>query len=318
MSRDFFDLVLPDAGLRCIASSSKRSFVPTFYPDNGSAAATAAALESGGHGEINFGCASYVDAAAGRKGVNVHAVRSFWLDFDTDELKRSGKSPYADRSAALAALEKLCFRLALSATAVVSSGYGLHVYWALDADLPPDEWRETAEILERACEVCGVTVDHCRTTDIASVLRVPGTQNRKAPDDPRPIEMLGWGVRVSHAQFRAQLLRCIDQFAASDQQTVLGVESNVVFETTANHWFGRLSAEDKDACLAAMLHIPAVIALADTPDDAPSPNWRTVLAACARSGAPNAKALCRDWAATSGLYDPGDFERRWESYVHGK
>lgn len=317
MIEDFFDLVLPDAGLRCIASNSERGFVPTFHSDNRGAASTAVTLESSGRGEIYFGCASYVDPARGRKGVNVQSVRSFWLDFDTDDLKRDGKSPYADRSAALVASEKLCFRWALPASAVVSSGYGLHVYWALDTDLCPDEWRETAEILKRACEVCGVTVDNSRTTDIASVLRVPGTHNRKAHQDPRPVEVLGWDVRVSHAQFRAQLLRCIDQIAATDRQNVLGVESNVVFEATTVHWFDRLSAEDKDACLATMLHIPAVIALADTPDDAPSPNWRTVLAACARSGAPNAKTLCRDWAATSGLYDPGDFERRWVSYAHG-
>lgn len=317
MSKNFLDLVLPDAGLRCIASNSERGFVPTFHSDNGAAASTAVTLENSGRGEIYFGCASYVDAVGGRKGVNVHSVRSFWLDFDTDDFKRNGKSPYADRSAALVAYENLCFRLALSASAIVSSGYGLHIYWALDADLPPDEWRETAEILERACVACGVTVDRSRTTDIASVLRVPGTHNRKAPHDPRPVEVLSWGARVSHAQFRAQLLRCIDQIAASGLQTVLGVESNVAFEATTDHWFDRLSPEDKDACLAAMLHIPAVIALADTPDDAPSPNWRTVVAACARSGAPNAKTYCRDWAATSGLYDPDDFEKRWGSYARG-
>ena len=317
MNTDFFDLVLPDVGLRCIASNSKRGFVPSFHSDNGSAAATAATLENGGHGEIYFGCAAYVDAQQGRKGENVRAVRAFWLDFDTDELKGDGKSPYANQSAALVAFEKLCFRLALSASVVVSSGYGLHVYWVLDANLPPDEWRETAEMLKRACEVCGVMVDRSRTADIASVLRVPGTHNRKVADDPRPVEVLGWGQPVSHALFRARLMCCIDQIVATCPQTVLGVEGNVDVESAADHWFDRLSPEDKDACLAEMLKAPAVVALADTDDDSPEPNWRTIMAASARSGAPNAKALCRDWAQTSSRFNSADFEPRWQSYAYG-
>lgn len=317
MSREFLELVLPDAGFRCIASNSARGFMSTFHPDNGSAAATVAQLEKRGGGEIYFGCASYVDAAKGRKGANVRAVRSFWLDFDTTELKGEGKSPYADRSEALAALEKLCFRLALPASAIVSSGYGLHVYWALDADLPPKEWRETAEILKRACEICEVAVDHSRTTDIASVLRVPGTHNRKAPGRPKPVKVLGCGDRVGHAQFRERLIRCIDEFAARGWQSALGVESNLVLNSSADHWFDRLSPDDKNACLAAMLQVPAVIALADTSDSTPSPNWRTVVAACARSGAPDAYNLCRAWAATSPRFAPDDFDLRWRSYSRG-
>lgn len=317
MSRDFFDLVLPDAGFRCIASNSERGFVPTFHSDNGSAAATAAALERAGQGEIYFGCASYMDASKGRKGENVHSARAFWLDFDTDELKGKGKSPYADQSAALVAFEKLCFRLALPASLLISSGYGLHVYWALDANLPPDEWRETAEILKHACEVCGVAVDRSRTADIASVLRVPGTHNRKAPNDPRRVEVLGRGQTVTHAQFRERLMCCIEQIAAKGPQPDLGVENNVDIGSSADHWFDRLAPEDKNACLEEMLKTPAVVALADTDDDSPEPNWRTIMAASARSGAPNAKSLCRDWAQTSSRFEPDDFESRWRSYTNG-
>jgi hypothetical protein len=93
--------------------------------------------------------------------------------------------------------------------------------------------------------------------------------------------------------------------------------SNLVFDQTGNHWFDRLSPDDKNACLAAMLQMPAVIALADMPDDAPSPNWRTVVAACVRSGAPDAYNRCRTWAQTSQLFDPHDFDSRWGSYARG-
>ena len=91
--------------------------------------------------------------------------------------------------------------------------------------------------------------------------------------------------------------------------------SNLGSAATSDHWFDRLSPDDKDACLAAMLQVPAVVALADTPDNAPSPNWRNVVAACVRSGAPDAENLCRAWAQTSHRYHVDDFASRWGSYA---
>ena len=98
---------------------------------------------------------------------------------------------------------------------------------------------------------------------------------------------------------------------------VADLPSNLVFRQTGDRWFDRLSPDDKNACLAGMLQVPAVIALADTPDDAPSPNWRTVVAACVRSGAPEAYSLCRAWAQTSPRFDPENFDLRWRSYARG-
>lgn len=97
----------------------------------------------------------------------------------------------------------------------------------------------------------------------------------------------------------------------------LDFPSNLEIEASSDRWFDRLSPDDKNACLAAMLQVPAVLALADTLDEAPSPNWRTVLAACARSGSPDAESLCRAWAQTSKRFDPDDFDSRWRSYVRG-
>lgn len=315
MSNDFFNQVLPTVGLRCLVSS-ERGFAPTFYTDNGSATSAAAAMDTSGQGEIYFGCASYINRDKGRKRDNVRAARAFWLDFDTDELKGNGRAPYPDRSAALAAVERLCFRLVLSSPVVIASGYGLHVYWALDADLHPDEWRETAEMLKLACNLCGVDVDHCRTTDIASLLRVPGTHNRKDPDNPKRVFVLGWGDPISHAEFRARLRHRIDENVAATPQACLGVGSNTKVESTADHWFERLSPEDRDACLLELLNVPAVVAFADTSDAHPEPNWRTVLAACKRSGAPHAYEQCRDWAMTSDRFNARDFETRWRSYAN--
>jgi hypothetical protein len=93
--------------------------------------------------------------------------------------------------------------------------------------------------------------------------------------------------------------------------------SNLRLGPSGDNWFDRLSPDDKNACLAEMLQLPAVIALADLPDEAPSPNWRTVVAACVRSGASNAEDQCRSWAQTSERYRPDNFDVRWRSYARG-
>ena len=92
---------------------------------------------------------------------------------------------------------------------------------------------------------------------------------------------------------------------------------NRVLRPMGDNWYERLSPEGKQACLSDLLQDPAVIALADTHDETPAPNWRTVLAACVRSGAPDAYSLCLAWAQTSQRFDPGDFDARWRSYARG-
>ena len=97
-------------------------------------------------------------------------------------------------------------------------------------------------------------------------------------------------------------------------QEYAGQNADLSGGLTTDRWFDRLPAEDKNACLAEMLGVPAVVALANTSDGATEPNWRTIVAACARSGAPNAFELCRAWAQTSTRYSANDFASRWKSY----
>lgn len=98
---------------------------------------------------------------------------------------------------------------------------------------------------------------------------------------------------------------------------VVDLPGNLVFGQTDAHWFDRLSPADKNACLAEMLRVPGVLALADTSDGDPSPNWRTIVAACARSNASDAYGACREWAQTSPRFDPDNFDLRWRSYRRG-
>ena len=59
------------------------------------------------------------------------------------------------------------------------SGYGVHIYWPLCEPIPESRWRECAKRLAQLFATHGLEIDTSRTQDSASILRPPGTHNRK-------------------------------------------------------------------------------------------------------------------------------------------
>jgi AAA domain/Primase C terminal 2 (PriCT-2) len=108
---------------------------------------------------------------------NVLWVSSFWADIDTREGKPD--APYGDRQEAWNAALKFCKASRMPLPVVVNSGYGLHLYWPLRAPVAEAVWRIYAKQLAQLFEQHGLKVDKSRTQDSASILRAPGTHNRK-------------------------------------------------------------------------------------------------------------------------------------------
>lgn len=121
-------------------------------------------------------CATFKDRSS-RKASNALAARSLWADIDTCEGKPG--APYKDRVEAGEAVMAFTETLALPLPTIVSSGYGLHVYWPFNEDLEPQQWLRYAKALKHACSHGGLHIDPARTADIASILRTPGTANYK-------------------------------------------------------------------------------------------------------------------------------------------
>lgn len=293
MCEDFFDLVLPKAGHRCIASQSNGKWLHAYRPENEGAAERAKALEVAGHSNVYFACASYDDPARGRKGHNVESVRSFWLDLDTNEFKIHGETAYAGKQDALEALARFCCELDISAITVVSSGFGIHVYWSMTDDMTPTLWSETAHVLRRACNKWGLKVDHSRTTDIASILRVPGTTNRKDPENPQPVQLLDLGSPISFADFRLKLdayVRASDPFSSS-QAFYEGVGGNTQLVAAYPPSDAHLIAE---RC-AVMRHIR------DTAGNVSEPLWFAGLGVLVHTV--ESDAACHDWSRGHPDYD---------------
>lgn len=112
-----------------------------------------------------------------RSHANVAALRCLILDIDTRESKPDAH--YATREQAYVAVAAFCKVACLPPPTVVSSGGGLHLYWALVEMLGLAQWEALASGLKALCQLHGLHADPARTGDGSSVLRTPGTIHQK-------------------------------------------------------------------------------------------------------------------------------------------
>jgi len=121
------------------------------------------------------------------KAADVSATRWLWCDVDGGETGVRGATDL---------LHAAQIQGLLVPTLTVVSGNGLHLYWQLDEtiDLLDEQARNRFKaLLQRLClHIGGKTpsphADSSRA-DVASILRIPGTLNRKSETDPRPVTL---------------------------------------------------------------------------------------------------------------------------------
>lgn len=128
-----------------------------------------------------------------RKQANVLAKRAFYLDIDAGPEKvaaieqriADGKAPesarntvYLTQREALAAVVQFSKDSGLAPSFIVSSGAGLHIYYALDADVTAEAWAPVAERLKNVCRLRGLRADPTSTCDSARILRPVGALHR--------------------------------------------------------------------------------------------------------------------------------------------
>ena len=169
---DFLEAVLPSTGHLCCTTIASGRAVQSFHPTVTSLATAIRAADAQGL-ETYFGCASYATPSS-RKATNALAARALWVDIDVGPGK-----PYPELSDALVALREYVAVVQIGVPLVVGSGGGIHCYWPLDRDVPAAEWQTLAAAFKASLKSHGLHADPSRTADIASILRPPGTFNRK-------------------------------------------------------------------------------------------------------------------------------------------
>lgn len=137
--------------------------------------------------------------SGGRKQENAIGARSFWLDIDVGE----GKG-YPSHGDARKALDSFIKETRLPFPVLIASGYGVQCFFLIEGLVSKKDWEATAGMLHRLCHNKSLKVDSSRTQDIASLMRLPFSQNWKDPASPRPAYVANGHQdpeRVSFAEF---------------------------------------------------------------------------------------------------------------------
>lgn len=185
---NFFKTILPTKGYYAVAyKDSGTNFVKHNAYDNLEEFILGASNVDMAPRDMWFGLASFTqgfyktttpdgrEVTKFRTQDNAQYLRSLFLDIDVGEDK-----PYKSTADALIAVRDFCVKLSIDVPSIVYSGSGgLHLYWALDQDIPKNEWRVLANALHHACTEMGLDADPARTRDCASILRCPATFNWK-------------------------------------------------------------------------------------------------------------------------------------------
>lgn len=119
----------------------------------------------------------------GRKQDNVAFAKSLWLDLDV----KAGS--YETQRDAARDMIRLAKTLGVHTPMLVSSGYGVHVYFPLDQVVSADTWHALANKLRAVVDHLGILHDPSRTCDSASVLRPVGSVNRKTTEG-KPVRLI--------------------------------------------------------------------------------------------------------------------------------
>ena len=207
---DHFDLlthVQPSQGFFCILGIQGKSVKQKFAETREEAQVLIEEFD--GQKRNVFFAVSKFASADNRTKDNALAVKALWLDIDCGESKAainpSTKRPfgYIDQKAGLEALLSFCSLVGLPIPTVVDSGRGLHVYWALEAEVSRKVWEPVAERLRQVCTTQELHVDPA-VFEVARILRVPGTYNYK-DETPKQVRVIKVSPPVSIELFYSVL-----------------------------------------------------------------------------------------------------------------
>ena len=150
--------------------------------------------------DLYFGCAAY-STDQNRTKTNVKSVKAFWIDLDCGV-----DTPYATKQDGHTALRAFCKSTGMPKPFVVDSGRGLHVYWPIENPILAPVWQVYADSLIKLCASRGLDIkDPGCSTDVARILRVPGTFNYKNPADPLQVQLLHPGAITPWVSFQNTL-----------------------------------------------------------------------------------------------------------------
>ncbi len=272
--------------------------------------ATTAREEAEGR-TVYFTCATYAEPCiTGPDGKrryrvkeNVFQVKAVWLDIDCGADKAAKGAGYGTKREGAQALKELCKAAGLpSPTWIVDSGNGLHVYWALLEAVSREAWEATTGRFKNLCQALGFLADPSRTSDAASVLRLPGTTNRKDPANPKPVTIKHKGKPTTLEAFDAAVCAALARLGEGKPHEVQGGAEGIEergIAGTAPTWakaqgVGSIIEAAPQARQHTMEEAEEDLRYIDP--DLPRDEWRAVLAGLKHEFGEAAYELARRWS----------------------
>jgi hypothetical protein len=143
------------------------------------------------------------DLGPTRRGTNdeVSGICGMWADIDLKSIAHQKEKLPPSAADGLQILPA-----GVAPTIIIHTGNGLHVWWVFKEPwiLETQEDRDRAEalaarwqsMLRQNAAIRGWGFD--RLSDVARVLRIPGTQNHKDPDNPKPVVVTEWHPEIRY------------------------------------------------------------------------------------------------------------------------
>lgn len=184
----FLETVLPSGGTYCVVGIGSGRTRQKFFTSLDAVQEAATQLDNNGV-DAYFALASFNTDS--RKADDARELRSFFVDLDCGEGK-----PYATAADAAQALSVFVSETSLPNPIVVHSGGGVHAYWPFTEAVPVSKWLPAARSFKALCVSHALGIDLSVTADVARILRLPGTNNYKLANNPRPVQIAVWGPQT--------------------------------------------------------------------------------------------------------------------------
>jgi len=250
-----------------------------------------------------FATASFVQPGS-RTQANVSAKRCLYLDIDCgpEKHKRDPDNTYPTAKDGLAAVIAARDTIGLSPTLIVSSGAGLHVYYAVDRDLSPAEWNPLAKALGSKAAAAGLRVDASCTTDSARVLRPVGSLHKNG-NRVRALLRVGPVHSPEHLREVLSASETALQRAPGASRAKLDVNAMIAPQYEPTPVSG-LKIAEKCAALRRV---------AQAGGDVPEPEWRAMIGVvkfCVEG-----VDLAHEWSRGHDSYDPDETQAKFDNYA---
>lgn len=239
---NFYKAVLPPSGVYYLAQI--KSGKPAIHKPFNSIEEMVAALgklDSDPNYDVYHACASYLQETvdvdgkvAWRHITNRDSAKAFWVDVDCGADKVAGGKGYATKKEGFDAIKGFCDAVALPQPAVVDSGNGLHFYWPLTKAIPHTKWIPVAQAFKAVLAHYGVLADPTRTADFVSILRTPGTTNKKDPNNHKPVVLKRMVDPIDPAVFWAAIKEQVSKFDIKSKQVQSKIADDINDELAAH------------------------------------------------------------------------------------